>query len=78
MTVLPRESQILASSLALTNGQFTLTAGSPGALVWALQASTDLYNWSDMLMVTNGSGTMTFSLPATNATQSFFRLRLAQ
>lgn len=76
LTVLPQQSVILGQSVLLTNGQASFTATSPAGLKWSLQSSTNLVNWLDIMTLTNLSGTMQFSQPATNGTQCFYRLRL--
>jgi hypothetical protein len=77
LTVLPEESVILPQSLTWTNGHFGFLAAGPAGLKWSLQASSNLADWVDIAVLTNGTGTMTFNAPATNSAQGFYRLLLA-
>lgn len=76
LTVLPREALIVTDSLALTNGQLGFTADGPAGLIWKVQTSTNLADWTDLAALTNITGTMRFTDPATNVVRRFYRLRL--
>jgi hypothetical protein len=76
LAVLPNESLILSQSLSLTNSRFGFLATGPAGLKWSLQTSTNLYDWVDVGVLTNATGTMLCSGPATNSSRGFYRLRL--
>ncbi|MDH7502794.1 MAG: immunoglobulin domain-containing protein, partial [Verrucomicrobiota bacterium] len=70
----PTEPFIL-EPIRLPGGQFQFTvASAPGKQI-ELQASTDLANWQTIASFVNPSGTMSYSVPATNPHYCFYRLR---
>jgi hypothetical protein len=67
--------RILGSSLALPNRKFSFTIQSLSASAVEVQSSTDLVNWTTLVTLTNVTGTLPFTDPATNLQQRFYRLR---
>jgi hypothetical protein len=78
LTVLPKQTVILAQTLALTNGQASFLAAGPAGLVWSVQGSTNLFDWFDLATLTNNSGTMSFTEPVSSYAQRYYRLRLVR
>ena len=77
LTVLPTSSVILPWSLTITNGQISFLATSATGMVWSVQSSTNLLNWSDLGFLTNTIGSMSFSGASSDAAAGFYRLRFS-
>jgi len=72
------ETPVLTGSAA-TNGQFGFTLESTPGLRFEILASTNislpLSNWASLGTLTNATGSISFSEPATNFPQRFYRAR---
>lgn len=78
LTVVPTRPLILTSSLAVSGSQITFLSTSSTGLVWAVEGSTNLLDWTDLAMLTNSTGTMVFSGAVPNSRQGFYRLRFVR
>jgi alpha-tubulin suppressor-like RCC1 family protein len=78
LTVVPNPSLILTSSLTVLNGQVNFLAASPTGLVWAVQGSANLLDWTDLATLTNSTGTMAFTGVLPDSVPSFYRLRFVR
>jgi hypothetical protein len=75
LTVVAAHPRILAPSMARTNGRFSLTLQSAAGGSVEIQACSNLglTNWTTIATLTNLTGTMPFTDPATNFPRRFYR-----
>lgn len=76
LTVLPPSPSHIDSLLVLPDGRLQLTA-SGDAGNYFIEASTNLVDWENFLVVPNTNGSFLWLSPATNAPQRFYRARHA-
>lgn len=76
LRVIPPEGRLLVGSLRWTNDQVQFAATSPTGLVWTVQASSNLARWTDLVTLTNLTGTVPFTDSGANLSRRFYRLRL--
>jgi alpha-tubulin suppressor-like RCC1 family protein len=76
LRVMPPQPTLAPNSGGLANGQFGFTATGPTGFVWVVQTSSNLLEWQDSTTLTNLTGVVTFSEPATNSPR-FYRLKSA-
>ena len=63
-------------SMTRTNGQLSFVVQNPANRGFEIQASTNLVDWTSLLTVTNSTGPIPFTDPATNFPRRFYRARL--
>jgi hypothetical protein len=61
---------------SLSGGQFVCDLAGAQGRNYAVQWSTNLSNWTDLLVVSNSSGTVTFSNTTAGRNATFYRTRL--
>ena len=69
---------LLSAGSAFTPQGFQFVVGGDPMAVYHILSSTDLINWQDAGMVTNGSGQTAFTDPATNSPVKYYRAVLTQ
>ena len=66
---------VMADPQRSANGQFTFTVRDSANGSFAIQASTNFVDWTDLMTVTNGVGKIPFTDLDTNFTRRFYRAR---
>ena len=64
-----------AGSMIQTNGQWSFIVQNLAQRNFQIQASTNLVDWTDLLLVTNAAGAVPCTDPATNFSRRFYRAR---
>ena len=67
---------LAVGSMVHTNGQLSFVVQNPANRGFEIQASTNLVDWTSLLTVTNSTGPISFTDPATNFPRRFYRARL--
>ena len=76
LTVIANVPLRLGAPVKLVSGDYSLTLTGPSGRAYAIELSTNLLSWTNVLMLTNTTGTNIFTNPpAPNSPKGFYRAR---